>query len=168
MWHECVTWLKIHHESPIRQSLESLACDMSNSYWIETIYISKAESSEASNIMYMSHVHEERSICVPKAQLEVAWLYVLRKPNLESFDSIYPERPILQSLECHVHESCMTWLIHIVPNGSYVTRVRDMWHDSKYSPKSRMSCAWVMRDMTPFLRNRPSHPSNDMCVMTQY
>ena len=156
MWHEYVTWLHIHPESPI---LESLACDMTNSYWIETMYIPKAQSSKASNVMYRTHVHEKRSIYIPKAQLAFVfvWLYIS-----------HPESPILQSLKSHVHESRMTWLIHIIPNESYVTRVPDMWHDSIYIPKSRMSYAWVMRDMTPFLRNRPSHPSNDMCVMTQY
>jgi len=115
------------------------------------------------------------SIYSPKSRMSCTWLkymkkgvYVSRKPNLHSFDYIYPERPILPSLECHVHESCMTRLIHITPNESYVKCVCDMWHDSIYSPKSGMSCAWVMRDMNPSTLNRTSHPSNDMCAMTQY
>ena len=63
-----------------------------------TIYIPKGQSSQVSNVMYMSHVwHDSFTL----HRMSHMW---------NAYVTCDMTQYTVQSLECHVHESCVTWI----------------------------------------------------------
>ena len=64
-----------------------------------TIYIPKGQSSQVSNVMYMSHVwHDSFTL----HRMSHMW---------NAYVTCDMTQYTVQSLECHVHESCVTWIL---------------------------------------------------------